>query len=198
MEGAGPVPASSTSCHLQGAPSSPTSHDHNSSGPWQLSLMLVWPVILGSSEFLSKGSELPPDTSNYPKVRGGSNQDRTAELPDPPPSPSQGLPVTSSSHLQAGQRHPGPQAPSTAEGAEAAPKRPYRLERRHRSGLLEDLGSRIREQKMQGFVFSENACAGEDKRAREPQGSRGVAYLTLALTLSLSVGVPRSGPIGVT
>lgn len=51
---------------------------------------------------------------------------------------------------------------------------------------------------MQGFIFSEDACAGEEKRAREPQGSRGVAYLTLALTLSLSVGVPRSGPIRVT
>lgn len=51
---------------------------------------------------------------------------------------------------------------------------------------------------MQGFVSSEDTCAGEGMRAREPQGSRGVAYLTLALTLSLSVGVPRSGPSGVT
>lgn len=50
---------------------------------------------------------------------------------------------------------------------------------------------------MQGFAFSKDACAGKDMRAGEPQGSRGDAYLTLALTLSLSVVLPRSGPIRV-
>lgn len=56
---------------------------------------------------------------------------------------------------------------------------------------------------MQGFAFAEDACAGEDKRAREPQGSRGGLLTSPSPSLSLSLSVcPAAGlsglPSGVT
>lgn len=118
-------------------------HDHSPSGPWQLSLMHTWSA--GGTQSLGAkalSSHLRPPAAHTGQGWVQPGQDSGAAQP---PSPSQGLPRHQLQPPPGGQRHPGPQAPSTAAGL-AAPKKAPQSRKKGSFGTprIEDLQSRIR------------------------------------------------------
>ena len=143
------------------------------------------------------------------KVRGGSGvgtQGKRAELPDHHP-PARTCPITSSSHRQPGQRHPGQQAPIIAGGGGgggAAPKRPCRLGGRHDSGIPEFKTSKaIVDNRKRKDLFSPKMPAQartcEPGNPRAPGGLLTSPSPSLSLSLSFCPAAGLSGfPSGVT
>lgn len=106
-------------------------HGHSPSGPWRLSLTDMWSS--GGSQSLGAkalSSHLRPPAAHTGQgwVRPGQDSGAAQHPPR-----ARACPVTSSSHLQAGQRHPGPQAPSTAVGL-AAPKKAPQIRKKESFG----------------------------------------------------------------
>lgn len=186
-----PRPGISHQLPLPGAPQSPPPR------PQPQSPRLEWPVLQGSPSTRSQGSEPPLMPPLPTKVKGGSSQrSQGRRAGGLTPTSQQGLPPSPAATTSRQGR--GPLATKPGGGGQLRRRLPHEEAGSVLGSLMEALPSHTGEQKTQGAVSSEDACTGGDMRAGEPRGCRGAAYLALALTLSLSVRLPRRGPIGVT
>lgn len=127
---------------------------------------------------------------------GPASAARGGELRGLTPTSQQGLPLSPAAATSRQGR--GPLATKPGGWGQLRRRPPHEEAGSVLGSLMEALPSHTGEQKTQGAVSSEEACTGGDMRAGDPQGCRGAAYLALALTLSLSVRLPRRGPSGVT
>lgn len=174
---------------LEGSSWTPTSrYDHKPQGV-RVSLTLVWPVTWGSSSLAAK--VLSPQRSGVGPARTGQ---RSCRPRLPPAGPARHQLVTSrQSRGSLAHKH------RPLLGGGAAPKRPCRLGRRPRSGLLEDLKSRLENRKAR--ICRSDTCAGEGMRAGNPRAPGLLTSLSPSLSLSLSL-CPAAGlsglPSGVT
>lgn len=130
------------------------------------------------------------------KVKGGSSQrsqGRRAKAPDPH-QPAGPAPITSGHHLQAGQRTPGHQA----GGQGQLRRRPPHEEAGSVLGSSMEAPQAALRNRKRKAPFPPKMPAPAGHASGGAPGLQGAAYLALAPTLSLSVRLPRRGPIGVT